>query len=85
MGPSQPYRNMSIYVTLLVGFFDYIRVSHCYRFCGVCRHCPVRAHWVAQSEFSELRVEKNMVRDHTPNRVFEMLVKLQKQEKLLKV
>ncbi|CAI8015201.1 hypothetical protein GBAR_LOCUS14687 [Geodia barretti] len=50
--------------------------------CGVCRRRPIRALWTAQSEFSELVMEKNMIRDHDMYYVQKMLLKLQKQEKL---
>ena len=53
-----------------------------FRFCGLCKRRPVSAHWTAQSEFSELRVEKNMLRDHTIDHMYEIAVRLQKQEKL---
>ena len=53
-----------------------------FRFCGLCKKRPVRAHWTAQSEFSELRVERNMMRDHLIDRMYEIAVRLQRQEKL---
>lgn len=55
------------------------------RCCGFFQRRPFVAHWTAQSEFSELVMERSMLRDHTPYRVLEILTRLQKQERLLSV
>ena len=67
----------------LIGSCEYFNLlPHAPRCCGVCRRRPIRALWTAQSEFSELVMEKNMIRDHDMYYVQKMLLKLQKQEKL---
>ena len=61
-----------------------VLIFHC-RCCGLWKHQPLQAHWTAQSEFSELVLEKNMFKNHTPDTVLKMLRCLQKQENLLAV
>lgn len=55
------------------------------RCCGTCKDRALHAHWTAQSEFSELTLEKNVVKHHMPGTVQKALLTLQTQENLLTV
>ena len=54
-----------------------------YRWCGLCKHRSLHAHWTAQSEFSELVLGENMVKHHMPGTVLKALLTLQTQENTL--
>ena len=54
-----------------------------HRWCGVCKHRALRVQWTAQSEFSELVLEENMVKHHMPGTVLKALLTLQTQENTL--
>ena len=47
---------------------------------GLFQRRQLRADWTAQSVFSELVMERNMLKDHTPDRILQMMIKVQKQE-----
>ena len=70
--------------SVLVPTHTHANASHD-RCCGFFQSRPFVAHWTAQSEFSELVMERSMLRDHAPYRVLGMLTRLQKQEGLLSV
>ena len=49
----------------------------CYR-CGLRKHRRVRGTWKAREKLSAIRVDKDMLLDHTPHRVNSLLERFQK-------
>lgn len=49
---------------------------------GLCRYRPIIAEWTAQTEFSELLLDKDIVSDHMPDLLLNALNTLIKQERI---